>query len=325
MSTTVILGAARTPVGKLGGGLSTLTPPSWAGSPSRRRSSARTSSPSRSSTWSWARSSRPARARSPRARRRSRPASPRRSRRRPINKVCASGIRAAGLLDASIRAGDLEVGVGGGMESMSKAPVHAPARPLRLPHGRRQGDRRDDPRRPHQPVHRQAHGPRGVRGRRRARDDPRRHGPLGAALPRARDRGHRRGPPARGDRPGDDQGPKGDTVGRGRRGARAATRRSSRSPSCRDSPSRTGTHTAGNSPGRQRRRRRARARLRRVGRGQRQGGAGHDRRPGGGRRRLPLPRPHARPRRPRRRSTRPACSRATSTCGRSTRPSPRSR
>jgi acetyl-CoA C-acetyltransferase len=39
-----------------------------------------------------------------------------------INKVCASGIRAAGLIDAAIRAGDLEVGVGGGMESMSNAP-----------------------------------------------------------------------------------------------------------------------------------------------------------------------------------------------------------
>src|SRR6201984_3928159 len=39
-----------------------------------------------------------------------------------INKVCASGIRAAGLLDAAIRAGDIEVGVGGGMESMSDAP-----------------------------------------------------------------------------------------------------------------------------------------------------------------------------------------------------------
>src|SRR6202043_3446024 len=39
-----------------------------------------------------------------------------------INKVCDSGIRAAGLLDAAIRAGDLEVGVGGGMESMSNAP-----------------------------------------------------------------------------------------------------------------------------------------------------------------------------------------------------------
>ncbi len=39
-----------------------------------------------------------------------------------INKVCASGIRATGLLDAMIRAGDVEVGVGGGMESMSNAP-----------------------------------------------------------------------------------------------------------------------------------------------------------------------------------------------------------
>ncbi|MBV9168403.1 MAG: acetyl-CoA C-acetyltransferase [Solirubrobacterales bacterium] len=39
-----------------------------------------------------------------------------------INKVCASGIRAAGMLDAAIRAGDLELGVGGGMESMSRAP-----------------------------------------------------------------------------------------------------------------------------------------------------------------------------------------------------------
>ncbi len=39
-----------------------------------------------------------------------------------INKVCASGMRALGLLDASIRAGDLSVAVAGGMESMSNAP-----------------------------------------------------------------------------------------------------------------------------------------------------------------------------------------------------------
>ncbi|PZS11928.1 MAG: acetyl-CoA C-acetyltransferase [Solirubrobacterales bacterium] len=43
-----------------------------------------------------------------------------------INKVCASGIRAAGLLDAAIRADDIEVGVGGGMESMSNAPYLLP-------------------------------------------------------------------------------------------------------------------------------------------------------------------------------------------------------
>jgi acetyl-CoA C-acetyltransferase len=39
-----------------------------------------------------------------------------------INKVCASSIRAAGILDAAIRVGDIEVAVGGGMESMSNAP-----------------------------------------------------------------------------------------------------------------------------------------------------------------------------------------------------------
>jgi acetyl-CoA C-acetyltransferase len=43
-----------------------------------------------------------------------------------INKVCASGIRAVGLLDSAIRAGDLEIGVGGGMESMSQAPYLLP-------------------------------------------------------------------------------------------------------------------------------------------------------------------------------------------------------
>jgi acetyl-CoA C-acetyltransferase len=39
-----------------------------------------------------------------------------------VNKVCASGIRAAGMIDASIRAGDLDIAVAGGMESMSNAP-----------------------------------------------------------------------------------------------------------------------------------------------------------------------------------------------------------
>ncbi|MDA8067350.1 MAG: acetyl-CoA C-acetyltransferase [Actinomycetota bacterium] len=39
-----------------------------------------------------------------------------------INKVCASGLRAVGMLDSAIRAGDLQLGVAGGMESMSNAP-----------------------------------------------------------------------------------------------------------------------------------------------------------------------------------------------------------
>ncbi|HEY7891502.1 MAG TPA: acetyl-CoA C-acetyltransferase [Solirubrobacteraceae bacterium] len=43
-----------------------------------------------------------------------------------INKVCASGLRASVLLDQAIRAGDVQVGVGGGMESMSCAPYLLP-------------------------------------------------------------------------------------------------------------------------------------------------------------------------------------------------------
>src|SRR4029079_19403499 len=43
-----------------------------------------------------------------------------------INKVCASGIRAVALIDNSVRAGDTETAVAGGMESMSSAPYLLP-------------------------------------------------------------------------------------------------------------------------------------------------------------------------------------------------------
>jgi len=43
-----------------------------------------------------------------------------------INKVCASGMRSLGIADMAIRAGDTEVAVTGGMESMSGAPYLLP-------------------------------------------------------------------------------------------------------------------------------------------------------------------------------------------------------
>ena len=94
----------------------------------------------------------------------------------------------------------------------------AARRPLRLPDGRRQGDRRDDPRRPHQPLHREADDQRGERGLQRARDHPRRHGPLRRALAPARRRGDRRRPPRRRDRRRHGQVAQGREHGRGRRG-----------------------------------------------------------------------------------------------------------
>jgi acetyl-CoA C-acetyltransferase len=43
-----------------------------------------------------------------------------------VNKVCASGMRTIGIVDQAVRAGDLELAVAGGMESMSGAPYLLP-------------------------------------------------------------------------------------------------------------------------------------------------------------------------------------------------------
>src|SRR5207237_9054930 len=44
-----------------------------------------------------------------------------------INKVCLSGLNAIALADQLIRAGEVEVVVAGGMESMSQAPYVVPS------------------------------------------------------------------------------------------------------------------------------------------------------------------------------------------------------
>ena len=46
-----------------------------------------------------------------------------------INKVCASGMKAVGLAAQAIRAGDRDVVVAGGMESMSNTPYLLPKAP----------------------------------------------------------------------------------------------------------------------------------------------------------------------------------------------------
>ena len=133
--------------------------------------------------------------------------------------------------DQAIRAGDLGVGVTGGMESMSNAPYLLPGARF----GFRMGDvdrgRRDDPRRPHQPLHRQADDQRGQRGRQRARDHPPRHGSLRRALAPARRRGDRRRPARRRDRRRHGQ------VAQGRERPSRPTRRSGPTPRSRRSPS----------------------------------------------------------------------------------------
>ena len=149
--------------------------------------------------------------------------------------------------------------------------VHAAQGPLRLSHGRRQGARRDGPRRADEPVLRAPDVRRGDGDRRRAGDHPPRPRPLGAAQPRARDRGDRQRPPARGDRRGDRQGPQGRHRRRGRRGA-APRQHAGDARQAARARQQGGLAHGRQLAGRQRRRRRDRRRLRRVGEGQRQGG-----------------------------------------------------
>src|SRR6516225_6994408 len=54
-----------------------------------------------------------------------------------VNKVCGSGLKAVMLADQAIRAGDIEIAVAGGMESMSNCPYLLPRvrDGLRLGHG----------------------------------------------------------------------------------------------------------------------------------------------------------------------------------------------
>ena len=138
-----------------------------------------------------------------------------------VNKVCASGPARGGIVDQAVRAGDLDVAVAGGMESMSNAPYLLKGARFGFRMGDAKAHRRDDARRPHQPVQRQGHGGGGRRGGRGTGDHPRGHGQVRPAQPRARDPGHRRGAPARGDRARHGQDAEGRDHDGGGRGAAA--------------------------------------------------------------------------------------------------------
>lgn len=75
-----------------------------------------------------------------------------------VNKVCGSGLKCVELGAQSILAGDNDIVVAGGMESMSNAPFTIPGIPLGPENGRPENDRRDDPGRPVGCVQRLPHG-----------------------------------------------------------------------------------------------------------------------------------------------------------------------
>src|SRR5271154_6289047 len=126
MPKTVILSAARTPIGKLGGGLSTVDAPELGGIAISAALERAGVEPEQVDHVIMGQVIQAGQGQIPSRQAQIKAGIPKEISSETINKVCASGLRASVLLDQAIRAGDLEVGVGGGMESMSKAPYLMP-------------------------------------------------------------------------------------------------------------------------------------------------------------------------------------------------------
>jgi acetyl-CoA C-acetyltransferase len=122
MPKTVILSAARTPVGKLGGGLASLDATDLGGTAIEAALERADVAPEDVQHVVMGQVIQAGQGQIPSRQAQIKGGIPKEVSSETINKVCASGVRAAGLIDAAIRAGDLDVAVGGGMESMSNAP-----------------------------------------------------------------------------------------------------------------------------------------------------------------------------------------------------------
>jgi acetyl-CoA C-acetyltransferase len=126
MPKTVILGAARTPIGKMGGGLSTLEATELGAVAIEAALQRAGVEPEQVQHVVMGQVLQAGQGQIPSRQAQIKAGIPKEVSSETINKVCASGLRASVILDQAIRAGDLEVGVGGGMESMSKAPYLLP-------------------------------------------------------------------------------------------------------------------------------------------------------------------------------------------------------
>ncbi|HWF49245.1 MAG TPA: acetyl-CoA C-acetyltransferase [Solirubrobacteraceae bacterium] len=122
MPKTVILSAARTPIGKLGGGLASLDATELGGTSIRAALERADVAPEQVEHVVMGQVLQAGQGQIPSRQAQIKAGIPKEVSSETINKVCASGLRATVMIDTSIRAGDLDVGVGGGMESMSSAP-----------------------------------------------------------------------------------------------------------------------------------------------------------------------------------------------------------
>src|SRR6201986_566860 len=122
MPNTVILSAARTPIGKLGGGLSSVDATELGGTAIKAALERAEVAPDQIQHVVMGQGLQAGQGQIPSRQAQIKGGIPKEISSETINKVCASGIRSACLLDNAIRVGDLEVGLAGGMESMSKSP-----------------------------------------------------------------------------------------------------------------------------------------------------------------------------------------------------------
>jgi acetyl-CoA C-acetyltransferase len=122
MPKTVILSAARTPIGKLGGGLSSVDATELGGTAIKAALERAEVAPDQVQHVVMGQVLQAGQGQIPSRQAQVKAEIPKEVSSETINKVCASGIRASCLIDNAIRAGDLDVAVGGGMESMSRAP-----------------------------------------------------------------------------------------------------------------------------------------------------------------------------------------------------------
>jgi acetyl-CoA C-acetyltransferase len=122
MARTVILGAARTPFGRMGGGLASVDAAELGGEAIKGALERAEVGPEQVQHVSFGQVLQAGQGQVPSRQAQIKAGIPKEVPSETVNKVCASSIRAVQLIDTAVRAGDLEVGVAGGMESMSRAP-----------------------------------------------------------------------------------------------------------------------------------------------------------------------------------------------------------
>jgi acetyl-CoA C-acetyltransferase len=126
MPSTVILGAARTPFGKLGGGLKPFDATDLGGMAITSALERAEVEPEQVQKVVFGQVLQAGQGQIPSRQAQIKGGIPKEVPSETVNKVCASGIRSVGIVDQAVRAGDLDTAVAGGMESMSNAPYLLP-------------------------------------------------------------------------------------------------------------------------------------------------------------------------------------------------------